>query len=227
MPSCCIKDCKSRTYKSDSNGITFFRFPKDVSNRKQWLDAIENEHDNFNADLARICSNHFDSNHFVMTFTKPRSKNTPAKELRRLKKDAIPCKMLRLNAEEKRKEVSQKKKSIGSNKHIKVNNVLTVIGIPTYTQLVQYAKEKQHLSNVKTVPKIETETVRSVEKGAAQSQEVIIEDMETETVRNMETGAAQSQEEMDAYLGCTTWRNKEVSRNNISKKNINDTTLKL
>ena len=43
-----------------------------------------------------ICSNHFDADCFVMEWTKPRLKNVPAKEIKRLKKNSIPTKMLNL-----------------------------------------------------------------------------------------------------------------------------------
>lgn len=41
-----------------------------------------------------ICSNNFDADCFIMEWTKPRIKNVAAKEIKRLKKDAIPTKML-------------------------------------------------------------------------------------------------------------------------------------
>lgn len=50
-----------------------------------------------------------------MEFTKPRSKNTLAKELRRLKKGSVPSKML--NA--KRKEISQNEKKTKITKRLK------------------------------------------------------------------------------------------------------------
>lgn len=71
---------------------------------------------------ARICSDHFDAECFIMKLTKPRSKNIPAKELRRLKKDAIPCRMLAVNTERGRKKTSDKE-TICESKQIKATNV--------------------------------------------------------------------------------------------------------
>ncbi|XP_024893733.1 uncharacterized protein LOC112468685 [Temnothorax curvispinosus] len=120
MPSCSIKNCKNRTCDGDARGITFFRFPKEIPIRKQWLNACQQTETSLKVDSARICSDHFDTNCFIMEFTKPRSKNTLAKEVRRLKKGSVPCKMLKLCAGIKRKRMSQ-------------------------NELVQYAKEKQEL----------------------------------------------------------------------------------
>ncbi|XP_071574457.1 uncharacterized protein [Temnothorax nylanderi] len=142
MPSCCIKNCKNRTCDGDAKGITFFRFPKETSIRQQWLDACKQTETSLKVDSARICSDHFDTNCFIMEFTKRRSKNIPAKELRRLKKGSVPCKMLTLNAERKRKRMSQNEKDYENNKKIKENNVSIKTGIPTYTELLQYAKEE-------------------------------------------------------------------------------------
>ncbi|XP_077276724.1 uncharacterized protein LOC143905279 [Temnothorax americanus] len=145
MPSCSIKNCKNRTCDGDAKGITFFRFPKEIPIRKQWLNACQQTETSLKVDSARICSDHFDTNCFIMEFTKPRSKNTLAKEVRRLKKGSVPCNMLKLCAGIKRKRMSQNEKDNENNKKIKGNNVLIKTGIPTYAELVQYAKEKQEL----------------------------------------------------------------------------------
>ncbi|EZA50195.1 hypothetical protein X777_11334 [Ooceraea biroi] len=59
--------------------------------------VLSGDETTFHSNGSRVCSKHFDTNHFIMQLTKPRCKDTPAKELRRLKQDAIPCKMLTLS----------------------------------------------------------------------------------------------------------------------------------
>ncbi|CAL1672406.1 unnamed protein product [Lasius platythorax] len=177
MPSCCIKNCDSRTYQSDSKEINFFTFPKEATIRQQWLNAC-GENENFKVESARIYSKHFDSNSFVMKWTKPRSKETPAKELRRLKPGSVPSKMLILerkeNTKEKRKDMSQNESSFEQNKKIKVNHISTRTGIPTYTKLIQFAKEKQNeieqsmkaetVESIQDVNNMENEAIESLEK---------------------------------------------------------------
>ena len=42
MPSCCIPNCTSRTFRSNTKGITYYRFPKKINICQQWLDAYGN-----------------------------------------------------------------------------------------------------------------------------------------------------------------------------------------
>lgn len=63
--------------------------------------------------IVAICSNHFDTDCFIMVWTKPRLKNVPSREMQRLKKDSIPTKMLIL---EKKKRMPESKKNMKRNK---------------------------------------------------------------------------------------------------------------
>jgi len=53
MPSCCIKNCDSRTCQSDSKEINFFTFPKEATIRQQWLNAC-GENENFKVESGKL-----------------------------------------------------------------------------------------------------------------------------------------------------------------------------
>lgn len=108
MPSCSVKYCPSRTSYNKTKNVTFYRIPKEDVIRQQWLDVLQRKDINIKVDAAMMCSNHFDDDCFIMEWTKPRSKNVPAKEMKRLKKNSIPTKMLNL---EKNKIMPEKDKS--------------------------------------------------------------------------------------------------------------------
>ncbi|XP_011862331.1 PREDICTED: uncharacterized protein LOC105558963 [Vollenhovia emeryi] len=96
MPTCCIKNCASRTDHKSTKGLKFFRFPKETDIHQQWLDATQENNSNIKIDSAYACNLHFEVECFELEWTKPRSKNVPAKQIQRLKKGSIPTKLLTL-----------------------------------------------------------------------------------------------------------------------------------
>ncbi|XP_024894126.1 uncharacterized protein LOC112468934 [Temnothorax curvispinosus] len=123
MPTCCIKNCASRTDHTSTRGLKFFRFPKETDIRQQWLDACQRNETNIKIDTAHVCNLHFEEDCFQMEWTKPRSNNVPAKLMRRLKKGFIPTKLLLL--QKKRKEITSedgtvKKRVTNEKKKVKV-----------------------------------------------------------------------------------------------------------
>lgn len=50
MPSCYIKNCKSRTFHTNRKGITFFRFPTENNIRQIWIDACQRSEENLKID---------------------------------------------------------------------------------------------------------------------------------------------------------------------------------
>lgn len=42
MPTCCVQNCKSRTFHSNTKGISYYCFPKEINIRQQWVDACVN-----------------------------------------------------------------------------------------------------------------------------------------------------------------------------------------
>ncbi|XP_024875988.1 THAP domain-containing protein 1 A-like, partial [Temnothorax curvispinosus] len=114
MPTCCIKHCTSRTSDKTKN-LKFFGFPKEDVIRQQWLDACKRKETDIKVDTAMICSNHFDADCFIMEWTQPRLKNVPAKEMKRLRKNSIPTKMLIPEEEEEKKKRGKKRKRMPEN----------------------------------------------------------------------------------------------------------------
>lgn len=41
MPTCCVKNCISRTDHTHTRNLKFFLFPKDVNIHQQWLNACQ------------------------------------------------------------------------------------------------------------------------------------------------------------------------------------------
>ncbi|XP_018357342.1 PREDICTED: 52 kDa repressor of the inhibitor of the protein kinase-like isoform X2 [Trachymyrmex cornetzi] len=129
MPSCYIKNCTNRVRIND---IKFFKLPKEPVVRQQWLKACgKNERELPKS--ATICSIHFEEDCF--RWTKPQD-NIPPKQIWRLKENSVPTKLLNMEKNNKRKN---------DNKRIKV------AGVPTYGQLVQHAREKQHILSDETI----------------------------------------------------------------------------
>ena len=70
MPSCSIANCKNFTKSSKENStITYHRFPKNKSIRKQWITSCFRK-DSFTPNNSRICSTHFQQADFYLTKTK-------------------------------------------------------------------------------------------------------------------------------------------------------------
>ncbi|XP_011689990.1 PREDICTED: uncharacterized protein LOC105451320 [Wasmannia auropunctata] len=102
MPTCCIKNCTSRTDGIYKKNIKFFRFPKETDISQRWLQVCQRNEINTKIDSAFICELHFEADCFEMKWTKPHSSNVPAKQLKRLKKGSIPSKMLIIEKTRKR-----------------------------------------------------------------------------------------------------------------------------
>ncbi|XP_024882180.1 uncharacterized protein LOC112461246 [Temnothorax curvispinosus] len=136
MPSCCIINCKSRTYYAEKKGIIFYRFPNEENIREAWVNACQRSEESIKIDSARICSLHFDDDCFITKWTD--SIKAPPKQLRRLKVGSIPTKMLTLEKTRKRK-MSNSDIAITS-KRIKV---LQSFRIPTYSDLLKCNKRKE------------------------------------------------------------------------------------
>ncbi|XP_060844887.1 THAP domain-containing protein 2-like [Rhopalosiphum padi] len=79
VQKCCI--CKSQ--RSNENDITLHKFPKDTIICDKWVVNLNMNYTFTPTVHTRICSNHFDDNDFIKT-----------DQLRRLKPDAIPTKMM-------------------------------------------------------------------------------------------------------------------------------------
>lgn len=157
MPVCCIKHCPSRTSQYKTKNVKFYRFPKEATIRQQWLEASQRTELNMKVDTT-ICSNHFDTDCFIMVWTKPRLKNVPSREMQRLKKDSIPTKMLIL---EKKKRMPESKKNMKRNKE---RNVPIRTGVPTYTELIGCIQEKNRLQSHKEIVQyVKAETAKNVQ----------------------------------------------------------------
>ncbi|XP_025156702.1 uncharacterized protein LOC109503694 [Harpegnathos saltator] len=92
MPSCCIKNCKSRTFYTDKKNITFFRFPKEKVILEKWINACGKSEDNIKINSDTNCDR-----------TQPKSTKTCMKQMKRLKEGSIPTKMLLLDKSRKRR----------------------------------------------------------------------------------------------------------------------------
>ena len=61
MSNCFFKNCTNSTYKCKASGakVQFFNFPKDVANRKLWIENCGRESNILPKKHHRVCSNHF------------------------------------------------------------------------------------------------------------------------------------------------------------------------
>ncbi|XP_071637314.1 uncharacterized protein [Temnothorax longispinosus] len=213
MPTCCIKNCKNRTNHNGTKGIKYFTFLKETSIRQQWLNACQRKETDMKVDSARICAIHFDENCLMLEKTKPRLQNKPAKEVLRLKQGSVPT----LNLEKKRKDMSQSKED---NKKIKVP---VKSFVPTYTELVQYAQQKQRLSREEIVINVETNKTQDMEEVAKNLNKAAIQSMEEQnkTVQQeimQETG---NNANVDVETLLMQLRNAEKRNQELLNKNKN------
>lgn len=73
MVYCAVFGCKNnnkKTKKPREVVWNFFKFPKDVRVRKQWIQRCCRQ-DAFNADTARICSGHFRTDDYPLKYQLP------------------------------------------------------------------------------------------------------------------------------------------------------------
>ncbi|KYN18150.1 hypothetical protein ALC57_09551 [Trachymyrmex cornetzi] len=112
MPTCCVQNCTNHAFYTDRKDIVFYRFPKEEKIRRQWINASGRKEGTIKFDSVYnkydviLCSLHFDDNCFITQWTQP-TKN-PARQMKRLKDNSIPTKMLLLG--KKRKTMSDSKK---------------------------------------------------------------------------------------------------------------------
>ena len=66
MMQCCVNNCLNKSvHQSDNKKRYFFyRFPKDKSQRKQWLHASGKDGTTFSLEHDVICSHHFSSHQY-------------------------------------------------------------------------------------------------------------------------------------------------------------------
>ena len=90
MPSnCAVYGCFNTVKKTANSNVRYFRFPKDESLRRQWVNCCRRA-DNIKTKYALVCSIHFteddyadDIKYRLLGTEKPRNQ-------RALKKDAVP-----------------------------------------------------------------------------------------------------------------------------------------
>jgi len=56
MPTCCIKNCTSRTHNNTkgTKGLKYFTFPKNVALREQWLNACRKKETDMKIDAGKL-----------------------------------------------------------------------------------------------------------------------------------------------------------------------------
>ncbi|XP_071571947.1 uncharacterized protein [Temnothorax nylanderi] len=183
MPGCCIENCENRNwYYAVSKNIQFHRFPREIAVRQQWLNACQRKESDIKVDEARICSIHFEKNCKIV------------KEIVRLKEGSIPTKFLNLKKKRKRPMLQNKK----DNKKIKVPEKSSIV--PTYTKFVQYAQQKQRLSQEETVTRMETDVAQNMEEAGKNMESDILQDTKKKVTKNIDTVAIQNMEEQSEAI---------------------------
>lgn len=106
MVYCAVFGCKNnnkKTKKPREIVYNFFKFPKDSRIRAQWIQRCCRQ-DQFNADTARICSNHFRIDDYPLKYQLP--DYSPKQKL--LKPNVVPtCNLPTLAAAENSSETMQ------------------------------------------------------------------------------------------------------------------------
>lgn len=58
VKKCCVDNCNSRSTRKEDKGVTYHKFPKDVTLRDIWMSVSHNTH--YDPDLPMyVCSRHF------------------------------------------------------------------------------------------------------------------------------------------------------------------------
>lgn len=86
MVCCAIGGCTNHGRHQKELGILFHRFPKNAEIRLRWINACKRS-DQFNSDIARVCSAHFDESDYIRDLQNELL-SLPLR--RKLKLDAIP-----------------------------------------------------------------------------------------------------------------------------------------
>ncbi|XP_044262496.1 uncharacterized protein LOC123009964 [Tribolium madens] len=106
MVYCAVFGCKNNSNKrnknyTENNGppriINFFCFPQNKDLQKQWVFRCSRK-EQFKIENARVCSDHFKNEDFMMKYDSKILGYTP--KFRKLKPGAIPCLKLPRNYEE-------------------------------------------------------------------------------------------------------------------------------
>ncbi|XP_018308510.1 uncharacterized protein [Mycetomoellerius zeteki] len=130
MPTCCVKNCKNRTSSAFYNNVVFYSFPQDADLRRKWLEACGKDL-NHQIKHERVCGVHFKPECVLKsqsTLVKPRIRYL-------LKRGSVPTELLELpNIRQKRYWSHQSCTADESTKKSFCS------GIPSYTELVAYAK---------------------------------------------------------------------------------------
>ncbi|XP_077275809.1 uncharacterized protein LOC143904771 isoform X1 [Temnothorax americanus] len=208
MPSCCIINCKSRTYYAEKKGIIFYRFPNEENIRQAWINACQRSEESIKIDSARICSLHFDDDCFITKWTD--SIKAPPKQLRRLKVGSIPTKMLTLEKTRKRK-MSNSDMAITS-KRIKV---LQNFRIPTYSDLLKCNERKEKESR---------ETSKREEEEEREEEEVVSPTCipnEIEVQETFERNKTEEKGKREEKACKINVQDKKKGHNYAIKRNIN------
>ncbi|XP_024879548.1 THAP domain-containing protein 5-like [Temnothorax curvispinosus] len=73
MPTCCVRNCKSRSGEATkTKDIKFFPFPQNRELKEKWLETYcYREEENLNINSASICERHFSSDCTENKWTKP------------------------------------------------------------------------------------------------------------------------------------------------------------
>ncbi|XP_029659320.1 uncharacterized protein LOC115233174 [Formica exsecta] len=152
MPTCCIKNCKSRTGgATKTKDIKFFPFPQNPALKKKWFEACHREEENLNVNSARICELHFSSDCMEKKWTKPRTPNTKARLMNRLKTGSIPTQLLDLPKQDTNR-INRCSTLEGDETEPMTKNICRT-GIPTYEELVACARNnivKRHATSAET-----------------------------------------------------------------------------
>ncbi|KYM93389.1 hypothetical protein ALC62_16012 [Cyphomyrmex costatus] len=112
MPICYIKNCKSRTGRSNKENVSLYYFPKEPVLRKQWLEACQRIETDIKVSCAAVCEKHFTPDCIEERWTQQRSKNQP-RVIRKLKKGSIPRKLLNIPKKQKLKNDEREQSKSG------------------------------------------------------------------------------------------------------------------
>ncbi|XP_071572656.1 uncharacterized protein [Temnothorax nylanderi] len=147
MPTCCVRNCKSRSGgATKTKDIKFFPFPQNRELKEKWLEACHREEENLNINSSYICKRHFSSDCMENKWTKPRILNTKARLMRRLKPGSIPTQLLDLPNQGVNR-VNRRCTLKGETEPMTKNTCRT--GIPTYEELVACVKNTTVINTVK------------------------------------------------------------------------------
>ncbi|KYM98539.1 PREDICTED: uncharacterized protein LOC108777462 [Cyphomyrmex costatus] len=135
MPVCAVRHCKNRSTGLKENNSKLYFFPHDPDLQNKWLEACGRQLEELKISTAAVCEIHFAPECIEKRATIPKTKCGQSRIMLRLKKGSLPTLNLDLQP--------QPKKMCLSSSRNTVHHAKSWCGaIPTYTQLVAYAKSK-------------------------------------------------------------------------------------